>query len=335
MRFWVTINECWGDPESPPRCEPVMRVSVVIPTYNSGTLVVEAVESVLAQTLPVEEVLVIDDGSTDDTVERLARFGPPVRLIRKENGGVATARNRGVEEATGEWIAFLDADDVWHPRKLEIQFSALAHRSDLALLGNSLYDWPGKHPDIGAEAFGDLAKIRLDDLIVRNSLVTSTIVARTEILRAAGPFDPALRGPEDHDLWIRVAQRAKVANLPIALTGYRSATPGSLSKNADRMEEGMQAILDKLEGTGVFRGRALLRRKAWGYFRYSCAFMRFRAGETRAAVQNIVRSLIGYPLPYGREDVRTRFGRVRLLAAATIASLQANRQHSPRTGGSG
>ena len=78
----------------------------------------------------------------------------------------------------------------------------------------------------------------------------------------------------------------------------------------------MRAILEKLERTGAFRGRPLLRRKAWGYFRYSCGFMRFQAGETGAAVGHLLRSLIGYPLPYGRADVRIPFGRVRLLAAA-------------------
>src|SRR6185437_11144924 len=99
---------------------PRARVSVVIPTYNSGPLVTEAVESVLAQTLPAAEVLVVDDGSTDDTPERLAAYGERIRYLPQANQGVAAARNRGIREATGDLIAFLDADDVWHPRKLEI-----------------------------------------------------------------------------------------------------------------------------------------------------------------------------------------------------------------------
>src|SRR5712675_1199611 len=98
-----------------------MRVSVIIPTYNSGRLVVEAVESALAQTLAPAEILVVDDGSTDDTRDRLAKFGPPVSYIHQENQGVAAARNRGIRAATGDLVAFLDADDVWHPKKLERQ----------------------------------------------------------------------------------------------------------------------------------------------------------------------------------------------------------------------
>lgn len=298
------------------------RTSVVIPTYNSGPLVVEAVESVLAQTHPAGEVIVVDDGSADDTAARLARFGPPVRYVRTENGGVSAARNRGVAEAAGDLVAFLDADDVWHPRKLEYQVAALARRPDVGLLGTGLYDWPGAHPAVGPPAAGDLVPLRADDLVVRNSLVTSTVLARAAVLRAAGPFDRTLHGPEDHDLWIRVARRGPVANLRAALTGYRAATPGSLSKDAARMEAGMRAILAKLEADGVFGGRPLLRRKAWGYFRYSCGFMRHRAGEPGAAVRHLLRSLLAYPLPYGRPDVRSPFGRARLLGAAALAGLR-------------
>ena len=309
-----------------------MRVSVVIPTYNSGPLVVEAVASVLSQTRSADEIIVVDDGSTDDTAERLAAFGPRVRYIWEENGGVSAARNRGVDEAAGDWIAFLDADDVWHPRKLEIQLGALARRPDLALLGTRLYDWPGTHPDIGAEGVADIEDVRFESLIVRNCLVTSTVVARAATLRAAGPFDINLRGPEDHDLWLRVVQRAPVANLRVPLTGYRSNTPGSLSKNVDQMEAGMRAILEKLERNGVFRGRPLLRRKAWSNFRFSCGAMRYWAGESGAAVCNLVCSLIGYPLSMGP---RIRFVRIKLLAMALIAGIRGTRQGTTGTGGVG
>lgn len=305
-----------------------MRISVVIPTYNSSPLVVEAVASVLAQTFPAYEVIVVDDGSTDDTAERMAGFSDRVRYIRKENGGVSTARNRGMAEATGDGIAFLDADDVWHPKKLELQKGVLLERPDLGLIGTRLYDWPGGHPVVQTVPNPEVDTIPLNALVVRNSLVTSTILARAEVLRAAGQFDIELRGPEDHDFWIRVAKITKVGNLPMALTGYRSATPGSLSKDAARMEAGMFAILAKLEASGTFSGRPVLRRKAWGHFRYSCGFMRHRAGESRKAIGHLARSLAGYPFPYSSADVRTPFGRWRLLIAATIRWLRGGRIRS-------
>ncbi|QJW98061.1 GT2 family glycosyltransferase [Frigoriglobus tundricola] len=303
-----------------------MRVSVVIPTYNSGPLVVEAVASVLAQTRPAAEIVVVDDGSTDDTAARLAAFGPAVRYVRKDNGGVSTARNRGVAEATGDWIAFLDADDVWHPRKLEVQCAALARRPDLCLLGTGTYRWPGAHPDPGAEPV--VHAVRFDSLVVRNCLVTSTVLARAETLRAAGPFDVALCGPEDHDMWIRVAQRAPTANLSVALTGYRLATPNSLSKNTDRMEAGMRVILEKLERNGVFRGQPLLRRRAWSYFRFSCGAMRYWAGEPGAAIRHLVRSVVGYPfspITPGQPRKYT-FARLKLIAMAVLVGVRGTRR---------
>ncbi len=95
-----------------------LRVSAVIPTYNRGALVVRAVESALAQTHRLDEIIVVDDGSSDDTVERLAPYSDRVNLVRQANAGGAAARNRGVREARNPWIAFLDSDDVWDPEHL-------------------------------------------------------------------------------------------------------------------------------------------------------------------------------------------------------------------------
>ncbi|MGL6097742.1 MAG: glycosyltransferase family 2 protein, partial [Fimbriiglobus sp.] len=101
-------------------------VSVVIPCYNGAEFLPETLRSVLAQTVPVHEILVIDDGSTDDSAAVAEGFGPPVRVIRQPNQGESVARNRGIDEATGEWVAFLDADDLWEPTKTERQLAVLA-----------------------------------------------------------------------------------------------------------------------------------------------------------------------------------------------------------------
>lgn len=272
-----------------------MRVSVIIPTYNSGPFVVEAVRSVLAQTLPATEIIVVDDGSTDDTCKRLAEFGPSVRYVRQPNGGVSAARNRGNAEAANEWIAFLDADDVWHPRKLELQVASLVRKPDLGMLGAGTYTHPGPVPHIPPHAQFEVDEIRFEELVIRNLLTTSSVMVRTETIRAAGPFDLTMRGPEDHDMWIRVAQRVKTANMSVELTGYRKATPGSLSKNAPQMEEGMRRILEKLEASGVFAGRPLLRRKAWAQFRFVCGLTFREAGELRLAASRCARSLARWP----------------------------------------
>jgi len=108
-----------------------VRVSALIPTYNRREHVCRAIDSVLAQTMPVDEIIVVDDGSTDDSAEMIrSRYGQRITVIRQENAGVSAARNRGIREAQGKWIAFLDSDDVWFPTKMERQFEALAALGD-------------------------------------------------------------------------------------------------------------------------------------------------------------------------------------------------------------
>jgi glycosyltransferase involved in cell wall biosynthesis len=298
-----------------------MRVSVVIPTYNSGRLVVEAIASALAQTHQPAEVIVVDDGSTDDTRARMAAFESPVRYVYQENQGVAAARNRGIREATGEFVAFLDADDVWHPRKLEIQLECLRRNPELGLVGTSTVDWPNE-PFPSGERFAnpEPALVRLKDLVVRNQFVTSSVLVRRPVLDRIGEFDRALHGPEDYDLWLRVAQATAVANLPLPLTGYRDV-PASLGKQAVTMERGIGIILEKLHSAGAFRGRWLLERKAWSFYRYTCAYMYGSAGSHSTAIWLMVRSLIGYPLPYRRHEVRMPLARVRMLARACVRMI--------------
>ncbi len=291
-----------------------MCVSVIIPSYNSGPLVAEAVASALAQSHAPAEVIVIDDGSTDNTPERMAAFGPPVRYLRQPNQGVAAARNAGLRVATGELIAFLDADDVWHPRKLELQVECLRRAPEVALLGTGTVDWPRERFPI--DDFGEPRqplRVCFDELVVRNHFVTSSVVVRKNALDRVGEFDRALHGPEDFDLWLRVAREAPVANLPLPLTGYRDVV-GSLGKQAVTMQSCGRRILEKLGGGGVFRGRPWLRRKAHSYLDYSCAYLHGADGNPGPALRSMLRSLIQYPMPYRRRDVRMPLARARLLA---------------------
>lgn len=286
-------------------------VSVVIPTYNRGNLLVQSVASVLAQTVPAAEILVVDDGSTDDTLESLAPYRDQIRYLPQQNQGVSAARNLGVREACGELVAFLDSDDVWHPRKLELQLKALARHPDLGMIGTRTFDWP-------APALPEVAQVppldfvSWDRIVVRNPLVTSSLVVRRDLLHRAGPFDTRMQGPEDCDLWLRVAALAPAANLQAPLSGYRHVA-GSLSKQAATCRRGMLMILHKLDESGAWQGRRWLRLKAYSYVHHSTAFLFGAAGMHGTAALLAARSLLTYPLPYRSADVRSPWERPKRL----------------------
>jgi glycosyltransferase involved in cell wall biosynthesis len=279
-------------------------VSVIIPTYNCSRFIAEALDSVLAQSVRPSEIIVVDDGSTDDTAARLAPYRALIRYERQENQGVSAARNNGVGRATGEFVAFLDADDGWHPRKLELQLRALADNPGLALLGTRGFAWPTTaFPEIDVRSPGRVIQVTWPQLVVKNALGASSIVVRAEVLRRAGEFDTRMQGTEDRDLWLRVAELAPVANLELPLLGYR-VVPGSLSRQARTCQAGMLRILQKLDARGAWKGRRLLRRKAYSYLHHSCSFLWDQAGERRTALLACLKSFLWYPLPYRRPEAR-------------------------------
>jgi hypothetical protein len=149
-------------------------------------------------------------------------------------------------------------------------------------------------------------------LAIKNRLVTSSVVLRRSALAQAGEFDTALQGPEDHDLWLRIAETGVVATLNLPLTGYRQVE-GSLSRQATTMRAGMRQILRKLDQRRAWAGNNWLRRKAYGYCDYSCAYMAGAAGLPAQALGDVARSLLWYPLPYGKAEVRFPLARLRLL----------------------
>lgn len=308
------------------------RVSVVIPTYNSRAFLGEAVASALAQTLPPHEVIVIDDGSTDGSdalLDELARdAGGRVVVIRQANRGVAAARNAGLRAARGDLIAFLDADDVWSPEKLAVQCKALTERPDLVLLGSETYGWPGPQPALRDDAPA-IRTIASDALAIRNYLTTSSIIVRRSAVERAGEFDVELRGPEDHDYWLRIAECGGIGVLRAPLTGYR-VVPGSLSRRAHSMEAGMRRILAKLDARDFWRGRSLLRRRAYGYVSCSAAQLYGSAGDQPTAMRRVLDSLVWYPLPFSRAEAGVPLVRPKRLAVAFLRLLGLKRPDHDR-----
>lgn len=138
---------------------PEPTVSVVIPCYNASPFLRETLDSVLAQTYPAAEVLVIDDGSTDDSAAIAESYGPPVRVIRQENQGESVARNRGIDEAAGDWVAFLDADDLWHREKLAQQIAVATDDTSLIVTNFSHFGVSDRLVDLSEYSYEQLFDI--------------------------------------------------------------------------------------------------------------------------------------------------------------------------------
>jgi glycosyltransferase involved in cell wall biosynthesis len=206
-------------------------VSVIIPAYNAAGFVSRAIESALAQTHPPLEILVIDDGSKDATSEVVARFAPPVRLLRQPNGGPAAARNHGAREARGEWLAFLDADDRWLPEKLAGQL-ARATDPGVALVYSRLPVDPA--PNHGGRVIPPVADFAT--LWRRNYLITSAVMVRLAVFERHGGFDEdrALIGVEDYNLWLRLAASGERMVLCPEEHVIYSPAPGSLTRQVER-----------------------------------------------------------------------------------------------------
>lgn len=206
-----------------------MRISVVIPVHNGKKYLAQAIDSVLAQTHRDLELLIVNDGSTDGTAAIIRHYeerDPRVRCLYQENGGVATAGNRGLEEARSEWVARLDADDIFLPEKLERQRAFLSRHPDVKIIGTlaGFINHAGKPLGIvGTE--GPFTRAEYDRLVRENRPVyfvnSSTLMHRDTVL-AAGGYREAFAPAEDVDLWIRMAERGHLMlKVPETLLRYR------------------------------------------------------------------------------------------------------------------
>ena len=245
---------------------------------------------------------------------RVSAFGDRVRYVHQPNARVAAARNTGVAHSTGDVVAFLDADDAWHPRKLERQLAVLAARPDIGMLATAVTAWPGAFAPPAGDPAANVALVPLDQMLLTNPIATSSVVIRRTVLDRVGGFDTVLFGPEDYDLWLRAARVSAAGVLREPLTGYRD-TAGSLGKQADTMRRGLLRIHAKLDAAGVWGGR-WFRRKCRSHVDYTTGYMYYAGGRRWRAAGLLVRSLLTYPAPMWPPDVRYKFARLRLLLAA-------------------
>ena len=271
------------------------NVSVIIPAYNAEAFMADTVKSVLNQTYQDLEIIVVDDGSKDGTLAALEQFGSGIRVHQQPNGGVARARNTGVGLAKGSWVAFLDADDLWLPEKLERQLaiaSAPMSYTDRLNIG-SRGDLPELQSVVTRMHDGDLF---LPLLREGNFITNTSVMIRRELFEKLGGFYTGLNGTEDWDLWIRVAERHPIALVPQPLVKYRFHG-GSISRNYARMCRERTAVIAR--ALELDRGKALdwkTRRQIWSETFRTNGWDAGRSGARWNALAEYTRAAIAWPL---------------------------------------
>ncbi len=195
------------------------KVSVVIPTFNRAHCICKAIDSVISQTYSNTEIVVIDDGSSDNTREVLEKYGSAVCYFYQENKGIAGARNAGIRKSTGEYIAFLDSDDYWKPEKLERQMALFDEHREYGLVASRCASvrLDGSYREKNRPGKSGWV---LNDLFVKNFIRTSSAVIRKGCFDAIGLFDESLTECEEYDLWLRIAAAYPVGFIDDSLAVY-------------------------------------------------------------------------------------------------------------------
>jgi len=214
-----------------------VKISVVIPAYNAACFLPRCLKSIFAQTLKPVEVIVVDDGSTDNTAEIAAAMG--ARVINRTNGGLSAARNTGIQSASSEWIALLDADDLWAPDKLERQATCVGPDTVLVYTGIRYFDDNGVHEERPA----------IDPVTARkmlrycNPITPSSALVRRDAVIKDGGFREDIRACEDWEMWFRLQRLGKFEAVSDPLTDYY-IYPKSLSSNPGKMLQALDRFID-------------------------------------------------------------------------------------------
>lgn len=224
------------------------HISVVIPAYNAERTIVKTIESVQQQTFQDFELIVINDGSTDRTLELVQSIKDRrLKIFSYENGGLPTARNRGLSHATGEFITFIDADDLWTPDKLEAQLAALQQHPEAGVAYSWTYFMYEKgetfsfHPCPPTSFEGNVYdKLLISDFIRSGS----NVLLRKQAIASVGGFDPALKSCEDWDCWLRLAAKWTFVVVPKYQILYRQAS-GAMSSKVETMKEAALIAMEK------------------------------------------------------------------------------------------
>ncbi len=223
-------------------------VSIILPTYNCAAFLPHSIGTILLQTYNSYEIIVIDDGSTDNTKEVLHPFMQRIKYIRLEqNKGLPTARNIGIRSAQGKYIAFIDADDLWLPEKLQTDIEYFETHSEVSMIYSKHINIDEKGDDLDGNTKRQLPSGNIFTQLFseQNFIITSSVVVRKEVFETTGLFDEQLFNCQDWDMWLRIAFHFQVAGINKPLVKYRH-NPHSLSKNRNNVLKYQKIIIDKI-----------------------------------------------------------------------------------------
>lgn len=310
----LKMSSAWDRNEIPDTSERLPMVSVVIPAYNAESYIAEAVDSVLEQDYPNKEIIIVDDGSTDQTVKILEQYGDRIRLIKQANSGSAVARNAGISAASGSYITFLDSDDVWLPGKLTVQVAYMERHPEIDLIQARWQVWeqeldgsfsrPAEICPVETKALpppipelsGWIYHLLLLDCIVW----TSVVMVRRRLVNAVGGFDDRYARGQDYQYWLRASRYTPIHKLDCVMALYRQHSDNS-THGCPRRNYAIEIIDSAIAEWGLAGpdgskpGLAPLRRRRarlWGGY----AHKQLRAGKAREASRSFARALRIDPL---------------------------------------
>lgn len=255
--------------------------SIIIPAYNALRYLPETLESVLVQTFTDFEVIIINDGSYDNIVEWAVEIQDPrVKFISQENKGVSAARNLGIENAIGEYIAFLDADDLWEPTKLEKQIECFQKNSSLGLVHTEMALIDEESKSLGRKFTSNIEGNGLKSLLEQNTIVTSSVIVRRSCLERLGNFDINLSSSEDWELWVRIAANYLIAQIKEPLVFYRQH-PNNTTKNWQMLEQDLYTIEQVFQS--VPEELSYLKKRTYAYANIYLAWKALQTGYCQQA----------------------------------------------------
>jgi glycosyltransferase involved in cell wall biosynthesis len=282
------------------------EISIIIPAYNAEKTIVETLASVQAQTFSDWEAIVIDDGSTDNTLNLLkAQKDPRIRVFSCPNAGVAAARNRGLAEVTGDFVAFLDADDLWTPDKLELQRAALQANPEAGVAYSWNYYQYENLDDSYAETSNRFEGNVYADLLIKNFIQNgSNPLVRKEAIASVGLFDSTLIGCEDWDYYLQLAKNWPFVLVPKVQVIYRQS-PGSVSSNIEVMKHYLLVLINRTFKTVPKELKHLKNESVSWVYKYAAHYYLKNKGfvlnPTRLAAKNLIKSILFYP-PHLTDD---------------------------------